>query len=47
VKAKTNNQLEHSRPFDVHKWSDYPEANTWVDKLWEDYLASEYPEATT
>ena len=47
MKAKTNNQLEHSRLFDVHKWSDYPEVNTWVNKLWEDYLASEYPETTT
>ena len=45
--AKTNDQLEHSRPLDVHKWSDYPELNTWVNTLWDDYLASEYPEATT
>jgi len=47
VKAKTNDQLDHSRPLDVHKWSDYPEVNTWVNKLWKDYLASEYPEANT
>jgi hypothetical protein len=47
VIAKTNDQLDHSRPLDVHKWSDYPEVNTWVDTLWANYLASEYPEATT
>ena len=47
MKAKTNDQLDHSRPLDVHKWSDYPEVNTWVNKLWDDYLGSEYPETTT
>ena len=47
MKAKTNDQLDHSRQLDVHKWSDYPEVNTWVNTLWDDYLASEYPEATT
>jgi len=46
VKAKTKEQLKHSRSLDVHKWSDYPEVNTWVNELWNDYLASEYPEAT-
>jgi hypothetical protein len=44
VKAKTNDQLEYSRPLDVHKWSDYPEVNLWVNKLWKVYLDSEYPE---
>lgn len=47
MKAKTSDQLAHSRPLDVHKWSDYPEVNLWVNKLWKVYLDSEYPEATT
>jgi len=47
VTAKSNVQLNHSRPLDIHKWSDYPEVNTWVNTLWDDYLASEYPETTT
>ena len=33
----------HSRPLDVHRWSDHPEVKALVEKLWEDHL----PEAMT
>ena len=25
---------DHSKPLDVHKWSDHPEINKLVDELW-------------
>ena len=27
---------KHSRPFDVHRWSDYPRVNEMVRLLWDD-----------
>ena len=30
--------LNNSRPLDVHVWSDYPEINHLVDALWETYF---------
>ena len=35
---KTPEQLDYSRPLDVHKWSDYPEVNSFVDALWDEFL---------
>ena len=31
-----NDQIDpwHSKPLDVHKWSDHPEINKLVDELW-------------
>jgi hypothetical protein len=46
LKSKTNTQLDYSRSLDVHKWSDYPEVNSFVDQIWEGYLATEFPEQT-
>lgn len=46
MKSKTNTQLDYSRPLDAHKWSDYPEVNSFVDQIWKDYLATEFPEQT-
>ena len=46
MKSKTNTQLDYSRSLDVHKWSDYPEVNSFVDQIWKDYLATEFPEQT-
>ena len=33
---KSNDQIDpwHSKPLDVHKWSDHPEINKLVDELW-------------
>ncbi len=28
----------HSRPIDVHRWSDHPEVAVIVDRIWDDYL---------
>ena len=28
----------HSRPLDVHRWSEHPEVKALVAKLWEGYL---------
>ena len=46
LKSKTNTQLDYSRPLDVHKWSDYPEVNSFVNQVWEDFLATEFPAQT-
>jgi hypothetical protein len=37
--------LWRSRPLDVHRWSDFPEVNDWVNLLWDDLLASHFPPA--
>jgi hypothetical protein len=31
--------LDISRPLDVHRWSDYPEVNQWVNQLWDAELS--------
>ena len=31
----------HSRPLDVHRWSDHPEVVEFVDKTWDEYLPKE------
>ena len=28
----------HSRPIDVHRWSDHPEVKGLVDRIWEGFL---------
>jgi len=43
---KTNTQLDYSKPLDVHKWSDYPEVNNFVDQIWDEYLSAIFPEQT-
>jgi len=37
----TSNDINNSRPFDVHVWSDYPEFNQIVNKLWIKYFPLE------
>ena len=34
----TNRDLNHSRPFDVHRWSEHPEVNALVDRLYEAHI---------
>jgi hypothetical protein len=29
----------HSRPIDVHRWSDHPEVVGLADAVWEEYVA--------
>lgn len=31
----------HSRPIDVHRWSEHPEAVQFVDRVWDEYLPKE------
>ena len=31
----------HSRPIDVHRWSEHPEVKALVDWIWEGYLSEE------
>lgn len=38
VNSKTATELEYSRPLDVHRWSDHPEVNQFVNKIWNEYL---------
>ena len=34
----TDRDYQHSRPLDVHRWSDHPEANGFVDYVYDTYL---------
>ena len=29
---------EHSRPLDVHRWSDHPEVNAFVDRIYKEHI---------
>jgi|GEM_PF-1611795 len=31
----------HSRPIDVHRWSDHPEVKALVEHIWDDWLPEE------
>ena len=35
----SDRDLDHSRLLDVHRWSDYPEVDEWVEKFWGKHLA--------
>ena len=30
--------IDNSRPFDVHRWSDHPESNIFVNKIYDEYF---------
>ena len=32
---------KHSRPLDVHRWSEHPEVKSLVDRIWEEALPEE------
>ena len=32
---------QHSRPIDVHRWSDHPEVNGLVTEVWDSFFAEE------
>ncbi|GAA6179447.1 hypothetical protein NBRC116594_08850 [Shimia sp. NS0008-38b] len=34
----------HSRPLDVHRWSDYPEVKSFVEMIWDQYVEETVPE---
>ena len=38
VKHLNRNDYEHSRPLDVHRWSEHPEANTFGDDIFNTYF---------
>ena len=42
VNSKTTTELEYSRPLDVHRWSDHPEVNQFVNKIWNEYLEQHF-----
>ena len=39
----TDNNMNpwHSRPIDVHRWSDHPEVKELVDKIWDGVASNE------
>ena len=37
-KERKRDALDDSNPLDVHKWSDYPEVNDFVDKIYKDHF---------
>lgn len=40
-RKSSGNEYDNSRPFDVHKWSDYPEVNRAVDHIYGEIMALE------
>ena len=34
----TRREYEHSRPLDVHRWSDHPEVNAFVDRIYQEHI---------
>ena len=34
----TVRDYEHSRPLDVHRWSDHPEVNAFVDRIYKEHI---------
>ena len=42
MSLKTAQQLNYSKPLDVHTWSDYAEVNQFVNTLWDQFLAEQY-----
>lgn len=36
----------HSRPIDVHRWSDHPEVKELVDRIWDGFLGEKIAERT-
>ena len=45
--TKTPEQLNYSKPLDVHTWSDYPEANDFVNSLWDEFLADRFRDSVS
>ena len=35
--------LDHSRPLDVHRWSDHPVVGEWLYGFWDEHLAARFP----
>ena len=35
-----------SRPLDVHRWSDHPESNTFVNQIYDEWFAEDTPDIT-
>ena len=42
-KPRLAEELEHSRPLDVHKWSDFKHVNAFIDVIWIEFFLSSYP----
>jgi len=38
----TERDWENSRPFNIHRWSDDPEVDAWVDALWGEHLSATF-----
>ena len=39
---KTKEELGYSRPLDVHKWSDHPEVNIFINDIWHTYFEEKF-----
>lgn len=42
LKTLKAEELDNSQPLDVHTWSDYPEANVFVDHIYDTYFGTGY-----
>ncbi|MDA7767154.1 hypothetical protein N8977_06095, partial [Alphaproteobacteria bacterium] len=38
---------QHSRPLDVHRWSDHPEVNSFVNEVFDQFLKKKIKENTS
>ena len=34
----TDRDYNHSRPLDVHRWSNFPEVNPFIDELYNNHI---------
>jgi len=39
---KSLQNLDHSRPLDVHIWSGYPSVNSWINRIWSDHFEARF-----
>ena len=37
--------MDYSRPLDVHRFSDYPEVDEWIDAFWDEHLEPYFPDS--
>ena len=44
---KTPEQLNYSKPLDIHTWSDYPEVNDFVNSLWDEFLTGRFRDSVS
>ena len=42
IAAESSPNLRYSRPFDIHIWSDHPNAEQLVENIWDNYFRQKF-----